>query len=190
MIWALLLGVSISGAAGHAEAGQTGKAAAAGSKAVTVGDFSDRAKAYVTLRKDTEDSFTGLKSSNDPGEIAAHKIELAAMIVAARKNARQGDIFTPKIASQFREIIRKTFREPGAQAVRRTVEDKDPEKSVSVRVNMVYPEDSPLQTMPPTLLGRLPELPGDMAYRIVGSAFVLLDNKTRLIVDYIPDALP
>jgi len=112
------------------------------------------------------------------------------MIVSARANAHQGDIFTPKLASKFREIIRKTLQGPGTQYVRRTIQDKDPEKLIIVRVNMVYPEDNPLQTTPPTLLGRLPDLPMDMGYRFIGRTFVLLDNKTRLIVDFIPDALP
>jgi hypothetical protein len=29
-----------------------------------------------------------------------------------------------------------------------------------------------------------------MGYRFVGRTFVLLDNKTRLIVDFIPNAIP
>jgi hypothetical protein len=159
-------------------------------KKVIIEDFGARVNAYVRLRKDTEDSFTARAPSNDSSEIAAHKIELAGMIVSARSNARQGDIFTPKIAAKFREIIRKTLKGPGTQDVRRTVEDNDPEKPITVRVNLVYPEDHPVQTTPPTLLGRLPDLPMDMGYRFIGRSFVLIDNKTRLIVDFIPDAIP
>src|SRR6185295_538566 len=140
--------------------------------------------------KNVEDSFTVLRSSNDSAEIAAHKIELAAMIVSARSDAGQGDIFTPEIAMRFRDIIRMTFQSPGAQSVRRTVQDKDPATPIVLRVNLAYPENSPLQMMPPTLLARLPDLPMDMGYRIMGRALVLLDNKTRLIVDFIPAAVP
>ena len=30
----------------------------------------------------------------------------------------------------------------------------------------------------------------DLAYRISGRALILLDNKARLIVDFIPDVIP
>jgi hypothetical protein len=159
-------------------------------KKVIIEDFNERVAAYVRLRKSTENSFVRLTSSKDPAVIEAHKIELASMLISARPAARQGDIFTPAITAAFRDIIRKTVQSPDAQAVRRTVHDKDPEKFVAVRVNIVYSEDNPLQTTSPTLLGRLPELPMDLGYRFIGRAFVLLDNKTRLIVDFIPDALP
>jgi hypothetical protein len=180
----LVLTLALSSSLRTTAAGQTP------SKKVIIEDFAERVNAYARLRKDTEDSFTARTSSKDSAEIAAHKTELAGMIVSARASARQGDIFTPKLAAKFREIIRKSLKGPGTQDVRRTIEDKDPEKPITVRVNMVYPEDNPLQTTPPTLLGRLPDLPVDMGYRFIGRAFVLLDNKTRLIVDFIPDAIP
>jgi hypothetical protein len=186
----LVLVLAFSGSLRTTSAVQSRTSVVLPAKKVTIEDFGERVNAYVRLRKDTEDSFTALTSSRDSAEIASHKIELAGMIVSARTSARQGDIFTPKLAAKFREIIRKSLQGPGTQDVRRTVEDKDPENIITVRVNMVYPEDNPLQTTPPTLLGRLPELPMDMGFRFIGRTFVLLDNKTRLIVDFIPDAIP
>jgi hypothetical protein len=186
----LVLVLAFSGSLRTTSAVQSRTSVVLPAKKVTIEDFGERVNAYVRLRKDTEDSFTALTSSRDSAEIASHKIELAGMIVSARTSARQGDIFTPKLAAKFREIIRKSLQGPGTQDVRRTVEDKDPENIIAVRVNMVYPEDNPLQTTPPTLLGRLPELPMDMGFRFIGRTFVLLDNKTRLIVDFIPDAIP
>jgi hypothetical protein len=169
---------------------QSGPSVVPPAKKVTIEDFDKRVNAYVRLRKNTENSFTALTSSKDSAAIESHKIELAGMIASARIDAHQGDVLTPKIAAKFREIIRKTLQGPGTQDVRRTVQDKDPEKLFIVQVNMVYPEENPLQTASPTLLGRLPDLPLDMGYRFVGRTFVLLDNKTRLIVDFIPNAIP
>ena len=54
----------------------------------------------------------------------------------------------------------------------------------------MYPDDQPRTTMPPTLLRRLPVLPKELAYRIIGHALVLQDTKTNLIVDFIPNAIP
>ncbi len=152
--------------------------------------FQEHIKSYVALQKKLESALPGLKSTNDAAEIDAHRKELTSKMVEARKDAQQGDIFTPEVATQFREIIRRTFQEPGAQVVRRTVIEGDPPKPIVVKVNAVYPGDSPVQTTPPTLLKRLPALPIELAYRILGRSFVLLDNKTNLIVDFIPDAVP
>jgi hypothetical protein len=112
------------------------------------------------------------------------------MIIEARPNMQQGNIFTPEISAYFKSIIRKTFQEPGSQIVRRTVQEGDPPKPIVMRVNGVYPDDSPVVTTPPTLLSRLPQLPTELTYRILGHTFVLLDSKTNLIVDFIPDAIP
>jgi hypothetical protein len=158
--------------------------------AILIKDFSDRIKAYVALQKKLEASLPGLKSSNDSAEIASHALTLRVMIIEARPNQQQGNIFTPGISSYFKSVIRKTFQEPGSQVVRRTVQESDPPKPIVVRVNGVYPDDSPVITTPPTLLSRLPELPKELTYRILGRTFVLLDNKTNLIVDFIPDAIP
>jgi len=39
-------------------------------------------------------------------------------------------------------------------------------------------------------LRRLPELPQELVYRIVGHDLTLQDTKARLIVDLIPNAIP
>ena len=169
---------------------QNEKPAVSAQEATLTKDFSDRIKTYVALQKKLEGSLPGLKSSNDSAEIASHALTLRAMIIEARPNLQQGNIFTPEISAYFKSTIRKTFQEPGSQVVRRTVQEGDPPKPIVVRVNGVYPDDSPVMTTPPTLLGRLPELPKEMTYRILGHTFVLLDNKTNLIVDFIPDAIP
>ena len=57
-------------------------------------------------------------------------------------------------------------------------------------MNDVYPENIPLTTTPPTLLSKLPQLPQELAYRIVGRDLTLKDTKAGLIVDLIPNAIP
>jgi len=74
--------------------------------------------------------------------------------------------------------------------MRRTIQEGDPEQATFLRVNAVYPEEIPLGTMPPMLLRRLPVLPSELAYRIIGRALVLKDVKTNVIVDFMPDAIP
>jgi hypothetical protein len=154
--------------------------------------FADRVQEYVKMQKDLEESGSPAagKSTKDSEQITDRQHALAGRIAAARRGSRQGDIFTHDVAEQFETIIRKAFKEPGGQAMRRTIEERDPVKVVVLHVNDVYPEDLTRTTMPPTLLRRLPPLPKELVYRIIGRALILEDIKTNLIVDFIPNAIP
>lgn len=152
--------------------------------------FIDRVQAYVKLQKDLDASLSTLKPTKDAAQIVEHQQALARKIVEARRDARQGDIFTRKVTERFRKIIRKAFHGPEGRLARRTIQDDTPFKVPVLNVNDVVPDDMPLTTMPPTLLGRLPELPPELVYRIVGHALTLQDVKARLIVDFIPNAIP
>lgn len=188
--FALLLSMALAAAPRWISSAQTKQPDLSARDAAVFKLFTDRLKTYIDLRKSLESSLPGLKSTSDPTDITTHQRELATKIKESRQNAHQGDIFTPDVAERFRAITRTTFREPGSQAVRRTIQEGDPPGPFVVKVNAEYPANSPVVTTPPTLLMRLPELPKEMAYRIYGSFLVLLDNKTNLVVDFIPDAIP
>lgn len=106
------------------------------------------------------------------------------------RDSRHGDIFTTSVTKQFHKIIRDAFRGRDGRHMRRTIQEGDPVRATTLHVNEVYPEEIPLTTMPPMLLRRLPELPMELAYRIMGRALVLQEIKTNVIVDFIPDAIP
>jgi hypothetical protein len=182
--WIVICAVAVSAGAIPAHPGQAGGAAAPVS---TV--FTDRVRAYVALQKGLEDS-GAQRPTTEAEQIADRQDALAGRIAAARRDFRQGDIFTPDVAGQYRTIIREAFQGPDGKNMRRTILEGDPERATVLRVNVAYPEEIPLGTMPPTLLRRLPALPAELAYRVVGRALVLKDVKTNLIVDFIPDALP
>jgi hypothetical protein len=189
-LWFLALAMGSPGTFIPVPTIQNEKPVSSAQEAAITKEFSDRIKAYVALQKKLEGSLPGLKTSNDSGEIAAHAVALREKIIEARSNLQQGNIFSGEIAAHFKSTIRKTFQEPGSQVVRRTIQEGDPPKPIVVRVNSVYPDSSPVVTTPPTLLSRLPELPMELTYRILGHTFVLLDSKTNVIVDFIPDAIP
>jgi hypothetical protein len=113
-----------------------------------------------------------------------------ALDAPARAAYRQGDLFTRDVAADFRTMIRKAFDGKSGRNMRRTIRESDPIRATVLRANDVYPEDIPQTTMPPTLLRRLPALPAELAYRIVGGALVLQDIRTNMIVDFMPDAIP
>jgi hypothetical protein len=175
-----------SGFAGQARAPQVGEEETRVFKV-----FDARVQQYVKLRKDVEASLPALKPTFEAARIAENQQSLARKIIDARREARQGDIFTHDVAERFRKIIRSVFRGPEGRLARRTIRPDDPSKVViRLRVNDVYPENIPLTTTPPTLLSRLPQLPQDLAYRIVGRDLTLKDTKAGLIVDLIPNAIP
>jgi hypothetical protein len=153
--------------------------------------FTARVQQYVKLQKDVEASLPALKPANEGARIAEHQHALARRIAQARRGAHQGDIFTGEVTRQFRRIIRGVFQGSEARLARRTIRQDDPSKViVRLHVNDIYPENIPLTTTPPTLLSKLPQLPQELAYRIVGRDLMLKDTTAGLIVDLIPNAIP
>ena len=151
--------------------------------------FNDRVQEYVKMQKKLEASLSTLKPTMDAAQIVEHQHALAKNIADARRDARQGDIFTHEVTERFRKIIRKTFRGPEGRLARQTIRQDSPARGIVLHVNDVYPEDIPLITTPPTLLLKLPALPPELAYRIVGHDLTLKDVKASLIVDLIPNAI-
>ena len=153
--------------------------------------FSAQVHQYLKLRTDLEASMPTLKPTNEAARIAEHQHALAKVIAQARHDAKQGDIFTPEVTAYFLAIIRSEFKGPKSKLSRETKKQNDPAKSIApLRVNDVYPAELPLAAMPPVLLLKLPQLPKEMAYRIVGHDLTLKDTKAELIVDFIPKAIP
>jgi hypothetical protein len=153
--------------------------------------FNDRVQQYIKLRKAVEASLPALKPTNEVARIAGHQHALARKIAQARSGARRGDVFTRQVTRRFRAIIRDEFQGPEAQLARRTIQPDDASKLMArLRVNDLYPEEIPLTTTPPTLLRKLPPLPPELAYRIVGRDLTLKDTMAGMIVDLIPNAIP
>jgi len=156
----------------------------------TFHDFTQRVEEYVKLRKGIQTSLPRLKKTKLRKEIVERQAALAQKIREARSNAKQGDIFTPEIGEQFRQAIRSKFQGASASNVRKTIRQGEPQKDVLLSVNAAYPDHLPRTTVPPTLLLCLPQLPQEVAYRIVGHSFVLEDIEARVVVDFMPGAIP
>jgi len=152
----------------------------------TFGDFSQRVGQYLKLRKAAPPE----RTTKNQEEITDRRRALAQGIRKARADAKQGDIFTPEISEQFLRVIRSTLQGPKSSNARKTIRQGEPVPNARLSVNGAYPERLPRTTVPPTLLLRLPQLPERLAYRIVGHDFVLEDTEARLVIDFIPGALP
>jgi hypothetical protein len=149
-------------------------------------EFTEGVQQYLKLQK----AMPRLRTTKQRKEIVERRRALAQKIRETRSNAKPGDIFTPEASEEFRRVIRSAFQGPNAPNVRKTIRQGEPVRGWHLSVNGDYPEHLPLTTVPPTLLLRLPQLPPEVAYRIIGHDFVLEDTEARLIVDFIPGALP
>ena len=149
-------------------------------------EFTQRAQEYVKLQK----AVPRLRTTKNREEIVERRRALAQKIRETRSNAQPGDIFTPAASEEFRRVIRRIFQGPSGSNVRRTIRQGEPVPDRHLTVNSDYPEHLPVTTVPPTLLLRLPQLPPELAYRIIGHDFVLQDIEARVVVDFIPGALP
>jgi len=171
----------------------TEQRACAGTQAPDTGgfkEFHDRVEEYEKLHKDAEKSLPKLRKKSKPEVIAARQQALVAKIRELRGNARRGDIFTPGATEAIARVIKDVFRGPDAQHVRNTIQAGEPLEGFEVQVNQRYPDGLSFTTLPPTLLLKLPRLPEEVAYQILGSALLLVDRKANMIVDFMPNAIP
>jgi hypothetical protein len=186
LLMAVLLSSGGTLARQAAASGKEQKEDAAGFK-----EFLDRVQDYVKLHKSVEATLPPLKSREElPEMIAAHQQALARKIRQARTPSERHDIFTKLSREAFLHAIRSTFRGPEADHALETMKQGAPLKEVHLKVNQVYPDGVPYTTVPPTLLQKLPKLPDELEYRIVGRDLILLDVRANLVVNLLKEILP
>ena len=151
-------------------------------------EFQKRIQVYMKTHNDAEAKVPNLKNTDDPQQIADREKALGEMIMTMRAGAQPGEIFAPQYQPYFIQIVRDDFAARSA-ADRKALINELP-KNMKVDINTVYPTTLPLATFPPALLRKLPDLPADMEYRIVGRSLILRDAKANLIVDILRDVVP
>ena len=158
-------------------------------QALALQDFQKRVDDFVRLEKNLAKGLSATKPTTEPETILDRQHELAGKIRAARKQAKQGDIFTPDIAKEFRRLLALARQGQNDTHIKKSLERAEPVR-LTLHVNDAYPPDIPLQSTPPSILLNLPRLPPEVEYRIVGRTLVLRDIVANLVIDLIPDAVP
>jgi hypothetical protein len=154
-------------------------------------EFTGNVAEYLKLHNTVEKKLPALKSKEElPEMITAHQQALARKIREARLHAKPGDIFTPASRESFRHAIRSVFQDPENVTKRTTIRQRDRVKPVRLQVNGIYPDAAAETTFPSTLLEKLPTLPEELAYRIVGRDLILVDRRANMVVDLVREALP
>jgi hypothetical protein len=125
-----------------------------------------------------------MRVTNDVAEIRAVVHALATMIRSTRSKPKEGEIFTPRTAAEFRRRLLLLATANTCKAIM----DDNPGQ-LGHLVSRDYPEGKPRSTTPPTVLAILPVLPPDIEYRFVGRDLILLDTRANIVVDRIANAV-
>ena len=185
-----ILGAIFFLAAGLALA-QTKPTPGVNADAATASDFEKKVADYMKVHQQAQNGLSTPKPTDLPAKIAEYQHQLAAKIHSLRSDAKQGEIFTPEITGLFQHLLASAMNSPDGAKIRRSYQHAEPNaiRGVKLDVNQEYPDGLPLQSMPPSLLLNLPQLPKELEYRFVGRELVLRDVPANLIADLIPDAI-
>lgn len=148
--------------------------------------FLDRVNQYVAVHQKLENTLPKLSKESTPQQVDAHQRALTKLIQDARRDAKQGDIFTPEAQAVVKKLVTKIFNGPDGAGLKASVMDENPGVA-NLKVNSRYPDEIPVSTIPPQLLEGLPKLPEEMEYRFVGNDLILMDTHAHIIADFVPD---
>jgi hypothetical protein len=186
----ILAGVVLAASTGCNKAQDAKDTARVDPTVASFADFAKRVDAYMALRKKLVDTIGELDPTKSQQEIATRATGLGSMLIAARSQAKQGDIFTPEVATIFATLIKEEYRRR-SEPVQETRGDQQDELPDFVpTVNQLYPTTYPLATFPPALLPLLPSLPEGIEYRVVQHYLILRDIEANVIIDFMPNAVP
>jgi hypothetical protein len=168
-------------------------------------EFYEEITEYVKLRHKAVESIPPVPAEASAEQIAAHQKALTLAIVRHNQKARQGEIFEPPIEAAFRRILAEAFASPEGPAMIQEIKQGNPRlegvprandptreqiRNVTLRVNLVYPEDAPFSSVPSSLLLKIPALPEQVRYRFIGRALIVRDTEANVILDFIRDVVP
>lgn len=146
---------------------------------------------YVAMHRRLE-MLAGPITLDSPIESINRSIQaLAAAIRVERREAAQGDLFTPALGRELRVRVNEALLEHGFTAAdihRSAQTDAINPFQVRLHVNGTFPWVLGA-AMFPCVIEALPPLPSELQYRIVGNDLVLIDVHASLIVDILPNVL-
>jgi len=156
--------------------------------AAIIKEFVRRVDDYVALHKKLEATLPPLPKQTNPQIIDQHERALGKLIQAARKDAKQGDIFTGQMQALVRRLLAPVFSGTDGAHVRAEIMDNEYKGAVTLTPNGRYPDVVPVSTVPPQVLQYLPKLPEELEYRFVRQNMILFDPHAHIIPDWVPQA--
>ena len=150
--------------------------------------FQERVESYAALHRRLAPPPPAI-AATDPLSKLLSRNYLAAALRSERRNAQQGDIFTPEVATLFRWALADSIGERDGETFLTELNGGEPmPRGMHPDVNEPYTM-TPLYRIPQEVRLGLPHLPPELYYRIAAHDLVLWDIYAGLVVDFIPDAL-
>jgi hypothetical protein len=150
-------------------------------------EFKKRVEDYAAISKALADSLPKLPTDATPQQIDQDQRAFEKLVVQARANAKEGDLFIPEMQTYVRTLLAGVFEGPLGASERKAVHDEP--HPVRPVINRRYPDEVPLATMPPKLLANLPTLPDQLEYRFVYNDLILMDVHAHVILDVVDGAM-
>ena len=153
--------------------------------------FITATREYAALHRRIEQELGPIEINADPATIRRAVEAMANAMRAERWDAKQGDFFTPALASELRQRVNSALIEHGftSDDIRfaEWLDGIDP-STAALAVNGAFAWKFG-SAMFPCVIAALPPLPPELQYRVVGNTLVLIDIHASLIVDLLPNAL-
>jgi hypothetical protein len=150
--------------------------------------FLDRLQEYVKFHNNVEKMVPPVKETSDPAKLAEREKALGEALIKQRPDAKPGDFFIKEYQPILIKLIHDDFAKR-SPADRKALLSELP-KGTKIAVNTIYPTSLPLTTFPANLLEKLPKLPPELEYRIVGRDLILRDTTGNVVVDIMPNVFP
>lgn len=157
--------------------------------AAALATMNDRLQQYFEVHKQLEAGLPKLPDDATPEQIHRNQRLLEQKMRDARKGSPRGEIFTAEAEPVIRRLLAAVFAGPDGKELMASILDENP-AGMKLSVNMRYPDEVPISTVPPEILQTLPRLSEDLEYRFIGHHLILLDSHAHVVADYIPDAMP
>src|SRR5947209_6150415 len=114
--------------------------------AATVKDFQERVTKYLDVHKETH---IDKKPTDSPHKLADQKQQAAEKLRQTRGAAKQGDIFTPQIATYFKKQIATALQGADGAKVRASLRHAEPLPNIQLLRSEEHTSELPLQSTPP-----------------------------------------
>jgi hypothetical protein len=168
----------------------TGHTAPDAAQPVSLLQFTGAIHQYVQLHRRVEQQLPPFRAHSEAQDVIESSNAMASALQTARASAREGDLFTPEVASLLRMRVSDALAKHGflpEDMVAATLEEADETAALPV-VNGRFPWRR-AAAMWPCVLDALPRLPHELQYRFVGRDLVLVDTHADLVVDILRNAV-
>jgi hypothetical protein len=149
--------------------------------------FHERVDSHVALHRRLAPPLAAARSTDPLSRLLTSQY-LASAIRSSRGTAQQGEIFTPHVASVFRQLLADSIGERDGETFLAELNGGVSAPSgMHPTVNEPYSMTTAFRIPLDVRLG-LPLLPAELDYRIAAHDLLLWDIYAGIVVDFVPNA--